>query len=98
MENIKYTIKDILPPAFVTLGGQKYLMPGWIPVEDSISFDNIFHDNPYKKTSKIYQVNGSGDNIYNVTLRGTTLFCDCPAGKFRGKCKHINQIKEKLKI
>lgn len=98
MEHIKYTIKDILPPAFVTLSGQKYLMPGWIPVENDITHKNVIHINPYKKESKVYKVQGSGKNVYNVTVRGKTLSCDCPGGKFRGSCKHINQIKETYKV
>ncbi len=100
MENIKYTINGILPPAFVTLSGQKYLMPGWIPIEDNITFDNINHVNPFKTKDKpkTFKVQGSGKNVYTVTLKGKTLSCDCPAGKFRGNCKHANQIKEKLKI
>lgn len=98
MENIKYTIKGIIPPAFVTLSGQKYLMPGWIPIEDNITFKNVNHVNPFKANSKVFTVQGSGQNIYNITLRGNVLSCDCPAGKFRGTCKHINQMKEKLKI
>jgi hypothetical protein len=98
MENIKYTVKGTLPPAFVTLSGQKYLVPGWIPVEDNITFENVSFINPYKKESKIFKVQGSGKNIYNVTLSGKNVTCDCPAGKFRGSCKHIEQIKKENNI
>jgi hypothetical protein len=97
MEKIKYTIKGTLPPAFVTLSGQKYLLPGWIPVESEITFADVQHINPYRVNTKIFVVQGSGKNTYNVTLRGKNLSCDCPAGKFRGACKHINQIRETLK-
>jgi hypothetical protein len=36
----KYTITHIMPPAFVTLSEQKYLMPGWIPVSNDVTAAN----------------------------------------------------------
>ena len=33
--------------AFSTIGGQKYLFPGWITVEDHISFDDVEVINHY---------------------------------------------------
>jgi hypothetical protein len=38
--------------AFSTIGGQKYLFPGWIPVEDHISFDDVEVTNPYANIKK----------------------------------------------
>ena len=46
--------------AFSTIGGQKYLFPGWIPVEDHISFDDVEVTNPYANIKKEeYQITGS---------------------------------------
>ena len=92
----KYQIKDLRPPAFATLGGQKYLFPGWIPVDDNITFDDVEHINPLQHLKKEnFEVTGSTGNKYIVTKHGDTFNCDCPAGKFRGTCKHIKSIKEK---
>lgn len=92
----KYTLTHVLAPSFFTLNGQKYLMPGWIPVEDDITFSDVEHINPYKSSMETFTVEGSSGNKYTVTKRGNNISCDCPAGKFRGKCKHIDQIKNKI--
>jgi len=95
----KYRIEHIYPPTFATIGGQRYLFPGWIPVEDDVTFDDVEHINPYRniKTEE-FEVTGSTGNKYIVTKRGNELKCDCPAGKFRGSCKHSKQIKERLAL
>mgnify|MGYP003132580288 CR=1 FL=1 len=95
----KYTIKHIFPPSFATINGQKYLFPGWIPVEDHISFDDVEHINPYAAIkSETFEVTGSTGNKYIVTKRGNDIRCDCPAGKFRGTCKHAKQIEAELLV
>lgn len=33
--------------------------------------------------------------FYRVTLNGTWK-CTCPAGKFKGNCKHIEKVKEEI--
>ncbi len=82
---------------FATFNNQKYLFPGWIPVEDHISFDDVEVTNPYDNIKKeIFQVTGSTGNKYIVTKNGNRLSCDCPAGKFRGSCKHSKQIAAEL--
>jgi hypothetical protein len=97
MSKKKYTIRHHYPPCFSTIGGQKYLFPGWIPVEDHISFDDVEHINPYANIkTETFEVIGSTGNKYTVTKRGDNISCDCPAGKFRGYCKHAKQIKEQL--
>ena len=83
--------------AFSTIGGQKYLFPGWIPVEDHISFDDVEVINPYRNIKReTFEVTGSTGNKYTVTKNGNRLSCDCPAGKFRGTCKHSKQIAAEL--
>ena len=37
---------------FATFNNQKYLFPGWIPVEDHISFDDVEVTNPYANRKK----------------------------------------------
>lgn len=93
----KYKIIGTLAPGFTTFHGQRYIMPGWIPVDDSITFNDIDYVNPYLKETTTYIVEGSNGNKYNVTVSGSIIKCDCPAGRFRGKCKHSEQIKTKIK-
>ncbi len=46
--------------AFSTIGGQKYLFPGWIPVEDHSSGEEGEVTNPdAKRKSEEYQITGS---------------------------------------
>lgn len=95
----KYQIKDIHPPAFSVINGQKYLFPGWIPVEDNTTFSDVEYTNPYRDLKEeVFKVKGSNGNIYTVKFKENRLKCDCPAGKFRGLCKHINQIKQQLNL
>ena len=84
---------------FATFNNQKYLFPGWIPVEDHISFDDVEVTNPYANRKKeSFEVTGSTGNKYIVTKNGDQLSCDCPAGKFRGSCKHLIQVQKELSL
>ena len=85
--------------AFSTIGGQKYLFPGWIPVEDHISFDDVEVTNPYENIKKEeYQITGSRGDKYTVTNRNGQFSFNCPAGKFRGTCKHSTQVQKELSL
>ena len=37
---------------------------------------------------KTYKIQGSGKNIYTLTVKGIQKSCSCPGYQFRGKCKH----------
>ena len=37
---------------------------------------------------KTYKIQGSGKNIYTLTVRGIKKSCSCPGYQFRGICKH----------
>ena len=39
---------------------------------------------------KYYKIQGSGNNIYTLTVRGTQKSCSCPGYQFRRQCKHLN--------
>jgi len=83
--------------AFSTIKGQKYLFPGWIPVEDHISFEDVEVTNPYEGVkSDTYTITGSKGDKYTVTNQNGKFSCDCPAGKFRGSCKHSNQVQKDI--
>ena len=95
----KIKIESHMSIAFSTIGGQKYLFPGWIPVEDHISFDDVEVTNPYaNQKSETYTITGSRGDKYTVTNRNGKFSCDCPAGKFRGSCKHSTQVQKELSL
>ena len=51
-----------------------------------------------KPKFQMWQVDGSKDNVYNVTLDNGKWSCDCPASSFRrgSLCKHIKEIQAKV--
>ena len=91
----KYIHKHLFPPSFANINGKRYIVPGWVEVEDHITFSDIEHINPYANIKKEeWRVQGSKGNIYTVSKLRDKYSCTCPAGKFRGTCKHIKQTKE----
>jgi hypothetical protein len=98
MTKKKYKIVHVFPPTFAVFNGQKYLFPGWIPVDDDVTHNDVEHINPYNSKIEEFKVEGSGGNTYTVIKRNNSLTCDCPGGKFRGVCKHITKMKIKLDL
>ena len=51
-----------------------------------------------KPKFRMWQVDGSKGNVYNVTLADGKWSCDCPASSFRrgSLCKHIKEIQAKV--
>lgn len=95
----KIKLESHMGIAFSTIGGQKYLFPGWIPVEDHISFDDVEVTNPYANIKvEEYKITGSRGDKYTVTNRNGQFSCNCPAGKFRGTCKHSTQVQKELSL
>jgi hypothetical protein len=92
-----YTHKHFLPPSLIVIGNdKKYIVPGWTPVPMDTDLSDIEHIEPVIEKPKVYEVTGSKGAVYKVTVAKWGTRCSCPAGKFRGKCKHIEQIKEKI--
>lgn len=99
MKKYRYKIEHIFPPSFATINGQRYLFPGWIPVEDDVTFEDVEHINPYANVKiEEYQITGSRGDKYTVTNRNGQFSCNCPAGKFRGTCKHSTQVQKELNL
>lgn len=94
----KYKLVHLYPPAFITIRGQQYMLPTWTPVDIDTTFSDVEHINPWGNRTETFLVKGSTGNSYTVTKRDHILSCDCPAGKFRGICKHIGKIKDELKL
>ena len=41
--------------------------------------------------------NSKGTDNYAITLESKGFTCDCPGFMFRGKCKHTQQINDRIK-
>jgi hypothetical protein len=91
-----YKHTHFLPPAIVTTQSGTYIVPGWTLVPKGTTLAEVEHVKPETKKPNVYVVTGSKGDKYNVTVTDKRISCDCPAGKFRGKCKHIEQIKSKI--
>ena len=49
-----------------------------------------------KPKFRMWQVDGSKGNVYNVTLADGKWSCDCVAGQFNRPCKHVKKIQVSL--
>jgi len=88
-----------------------YICPGWIPVENGTTrediewSDDIIIEKPIESTSvkpetqkklEFRVPSSNGKSEYLVRFRGGVWSCTCPASTFRrGNCKHIKEIEAK---
>ena len=88
----------MLRPALLTLSGKTYIVPGWreVPLGTSLKevIDKWEKKNKPLRKEKINKFKVKG-KPYIITLIDGKYFCNCPAGTYRKKCKHINAIREK---
>lgn len=95
------------------VSGQWYIVTTkeWIKVDRKYSWDELKSmwteiiskpkqsdtSKPLNISKKIFKVEGSKGNVYNVTYDSGRWSCTCPAyGWSRGKeCKHIKTLKSK---
>ncbi len=99
----------LIPPFTMTIGSEKYIMPGWYKLDHTETLPNIediaFY--PYKpkednkpkiSNDKIYKVTSSkGDKVYEVKLNNSgSLECECVGYGYRRKCRHIDQVTSSL--
>lgn len=49
---------------------------------------------PNASTAKTFDIKGSKDNLYVVTLDGDKFNCTCSAGAFGRLCKHVKAARE----
>jgi len=108
------TIKSHLPAVSFHLDGKYWLACGsqWIEVDHQYSVNElkrawIKEEPKYNYVSakeesktKSYKVAGSKGKTYTVKNKGSQWSCNCPASTFRrwDECKHIKEIKNKVKL
>lgn len=60
---------------------------------DTVYFGRPAVDAP---VASAIEVEGSGGKKYYITKRGSTYICTCSGFQFRHRCKHVDQLKEKV--
>jgi len=80
---------------FMNLNGKRYIVPHWIEVGETVTYDNIM--DYISKDSVIpepkietYSVAGKP---YTIAVVDGKISCSCPGFKFHKKCKHITEFK-----
>ena len=100
----------LIPPYTMSIGSDKYIMPGWYKLDKDEELPNIEDIGyyPYKPkiddslknidSNKVYKVTSSkGDKEYQVQLNTSgSLECECPGYGFRRRCRHIDQVTSSL--
>ncbi len=102
----EYEHPILAPSLFVSLKGDKYIVPTWQKVHPKTELKDIIwkktkikKDKTEKKTSKF--ASSSSDSVYKVTkVDSATLKCNCP-GFYRAKdrnkgCKHVQKVRASL--
>lgn len=101
--------KSFLRPAISVINNVTYVVPGWHIVPEGTTLEEVSKhwvkeellDKPEKKpTHKIYEHVKSSrtDEKYLVQFNGLFWSCTCAGYQFRGKCKHVDQIKTKYLV
>ncbi len=80
----------------MNLNGKRYIVPHWIEVNDSVTYDNILDYVPkdlvvYVPKVETFPVEGKP---YTISVIGNKMTCSCPGFQFHRKCKHIVAFKE----
>ena len=94
------TIEHFMQPGLVICDGIKYVVPGWVvvPMETQLSdlqlkVPSYISQKPKTEWTVTSQSSGT---VYRITKDGDTFRCTCPGWKFRGQCKHTQEIKNQL--
>jgi len=69
-----------------------------IVIENVVSIDYIKGKPAKSQVVRKFHVKSSkGDKEYVVEVVGDKIRCSCPAGIYKGKCKHADAVREKIK-
>ena len=92
------------PPGISRTINGRVVIPGWIPVADDVTLAEVRakwteYVPPHYVEVKIIPNNvfpvlsSKGDQEYYVSVKRGVYSCTCKGYGFRGRCKHIDQIK-----
>jgi hypothetical protein len=97
--------KSFLPPAIAKFNGITYVVPGWHPVPEGTTLEEAnkywvkdipsgeSSINPTEEVQKTVISKRTGEE-YTVRFSGRYWSCTCMGFGFRGRCKHVEEIKK----
>jgi len=109
-----FKIEGIYPPGITTMGNKSYAVAGgkWVEIPEGTEVKDIMphwintmpksikqsgNKNDYNK--KFEAPSSKGDKNYTVQIDDNGNYtCTCPGYGFRRKCRHILEIKNKIKL
>jgi hypothetical protein len=94
-----------VPPCLADTASGRYAISGstWIKVPDNTRFEDLDKYMVYERKSPesrsdglhgVWAVVGSKGAHYTVRAQSGRYSCTCPGFGWRGKCKHIEQVKK----
>jgi len=89
----KYTMGKNIPPEISDVESIPYIrdLRVWANQRVSEDFEARRKNTISLPPIKTYKIQGSGNNIYTITVQGTQKkSCSCPGYQFRKQCKHLN--------
>jgi len=99
--------KSLMNPGLVTFNNITYVVPGWHVVPSDTTLDEVkehweketfeldkFSINPESPLSETVVSSRTGEK-YEVRFSGRYWSCTCMGFSFKGRCKHVEQIKLK---
>ena len=86
---------------FMNINGKRYIVPHWIEVDESVTYDNIMDYVPAESVEEsrlpkmeTFKVAGKS---YVITVIDHKISCNCPGFTFHRKCKHVEAFKKEHK-
>ncbi len=81
---------------FMNLNGKRYIVPHWIEVDESVTYDNILEYVPEEKLPEAPKVETFHvvGKPYLITVVNDKASCSCPGFTFHKRCKHIVAFNE----
>lgn len=103
-EDVKF--RSMEHPAIAVFGGVTYVVPGWHPIPTGTTLKEVedhwekvtYPDKPTtfpKHEIEETVVSKRTGEKYTVSFHTQFWSCTCMGYGFRGKCKHIEEVKQK---
>ena len=98
--------KSYIPPGITIINGVTYVVPGYHKVPDGTTLEEVnsrwireeaplkSQISPDHRVSEVVISKRTGE-YYDVVFNGAYWSCTCAGYDFRGRCKHILQVKNK---
>lgn len=95
------------PPSIIDTESGRYVVPAWIEVPKTTTLEDVrrnwistLPDTPeeieHHHDSEHIVKGSNGITLYSVMIRNGMYSCNCAGYGFRRKCRHIEEVKNKL--